>query len=200
MANNIFAAAAVAAPAKKTKKDDKQSVSVPELADAIARFNSCKEEIDNLEAQLKEAEFELHERGRKEFLSLYQKQHKNPDSFFLSASGSLRVLYVPTDKYKTIDTDRKRMLDAKYEGQGVENITTEQVEYTFNPDLLERYSEVLSELISSCDQIDDDDKAALISAKVKVSVAKGAIDRLLESPEPAEMLIDIAPVIQLKRA
>ena len=192
---NIFQTA-TAAPAKAPKRTDKTTVRVPELAGAIETFNTTKEEIDALEAKLAEAQHTIHVAGRKAFLDLYRTGRHNPDSFIIEADDGLRIMYLPTDKYKTIDADRSRYLREKYG----EAITSENTEYGFDAELLERYAEAISAAIMNAPEISEEDKPRLIVARTKFSVAKGSIDRLLDAPDPSEMLEEIQPVIQLKRA
>jgi hypothetical protein len=192
---NIFQTA-TKAPAKAPKRTDKTTVRVPELAGAIEAFNTTKEEIDALEARLAEAQHDIHTAGRKAFLDLYRTGRHNPDSFIIEASDDLHIMYLPTDKYKTIDAERSRYLREKYG----EAITSEATEYGFDAELLERYAEAISTAIMNAPEIPEEDKPRLIVAKTKYSVAKGSIDRLLDSPDPSEMLEEIQPVIQLKRA
>jgi hypothetical protein len=195
LAMNIFQVATTA-PAKVPKRAGKQTVHVPELASAIEAFNTAKEEIDALEANLAEAQHAIHVAGRKAFLDLYRSGHHNPDSFILEADNGLRVMYLPTDKYKTIDQARSHYLREKYG----EAVTTEATEYAFDAELLERYAEAISTAILNVAEIPEEDKPRLIIAKTKYSVTKGSIDRLLDAPDPNEMLEEIQPVIQLKRA
>ena len=192
---NLFITAPKA-PAKVPKGKDKTVVRVPELASAIEAFNTTKEEIDALEVRLAEAQHSIHAAGRKAFLDLYRTGRHNPDSFIIEAEDNLRVMYLPTDKYKTIDADRSQYLRAKYG----EAITSESTEYSFDAELLERYAEAISAAIMGAPEIAEEDKVRLIVAKTKYSIAKGSIDRLLDAPDPNEMLEEIQPVIQLKRA
>jgi hypothetical protein len=171
-------------------------VRVPELAGAIETFNTTKEEIDALEARLAEAQHTIHVAGRKAFLDLYRTGRHNPDSFIIEADDGLRIMYLPTDKYKTIDSERSRYLREKYG----EAITSEATEYAFDAELLERYAEAISAAIMNVAEIPEEDKPRLIVARTKFSVAKGSIDKLLDAPDPSEMLEEIQPVIQLKRA
>jgi hypothetical protein len=192
---NIFQTATVA-PVKAPKRTDKTTVRVPELAGAIETFNTTKEEIDALEAKLAEAQHTIHVAGRKAFLDLYRAGRHNPDSFIIEADDELRIMYLPTDKYKTIDAARSRYLREKYG----EAITSEATEYAFDAELLERYAEAISAAIMNVAEIPEEDKPRLIVARTKFSVAKGSIDKLLDAPDPSEMLEEIQPVIQLKRA
>ena len=192
---NLFTTAAKSSQ-KTAKKSDKIAVRLPELAQSIHAFNTTKEEIDALEMRLAEAQHDIHAAGRKAFLDLYRTGRHNPDSFIIEASDDLRVMYLPTDKYKTIDAARSQYLREKYG----DAITSEATKYAFDAELLERYAEAISAAIMNAPEIADEDKPRLIVAHTKYNVSKGSMDRLLDSPDPSEMLEEIQPVIQLKRA
>jgi hypothetical protein len=69
-----------------------------------------------------------------------------------------------------------------------------------NSELVEKYGEVLSDLIENCSEIDDRDKMKLISAVSKFSVRKGTISNLplFENHAFGEILENIKPVYQIK--
>jgi hypothetical protein len=190
---NLFTATAPAAPV--AKKGEKPTVNLPQLAKSILAYNEAREQIDALEAKKADAEATIHEAGRKAWLDMYQAQGHNPDSLYLEAGGN-RVMYIPTDKYKSIDQERAEYLKKTYG----ESFVSESTEFGFDPALIEKYGQILSDLILGSKKIDTADKGKLIIAKTKVSVAKGSIDRILTTPEPRTTLAEIAPVVSLKRA
>ena len=71
--------------------------------------------------------------------------------------------------------------------------------YKFNAELVEKYGQVLSELILNCPAIDDMDKGNLISGEKTFSVAKGSIDRLMQYDNPEQVFELINPIIALKK-
>lgn len=189
---NLFAVAPVA-PAKKST--EKVTVNVPSLAKAIQTFNDCKEQLDALEARKADAESMIHEAGRKAFLDLYRQNRKNPDSFYLAANGA-RVMYIPMDKYKSIDAERAAYLTNTLG----ESFVTATTEYSFDSVLIEKYAVEISAAIMNSKKIAEQDKPNLIVSKTKLSVAKGSIDRLLETHAPATTLAEIGVIVSLKRA
>ena len=67
--------------------------------------------------------------------------------------------------------------------------------------LVEKYADVIGELIEKCGKITQDDKEKLISAVVKYEVTKGTIADLKTkyATKPInEVLEDIKPVYQMK--
>jgi hypothetical protein len=190
---NLFTAAAPVAPSPK--KGEKPTVSLPQIAKALLTYMETKEQIDALEAKKADAEATIHDAGKKAWLEMYRAQGHNPDSIYLEGGGN-RVMYIPTDKYKSIDAERADYLRKTYG----ESFVTETTEFSFDPALLEKYQQVISDAILNSKKIDTADKGRLIVAKTKVSVAKGSIDRILTVPEPATILQELAPVVTLKRA
>jgi hypothetical protein len=103
-------------------------------------------------------------------------------------------MFVPTDKYITITADRAEELQSEYGSDIVEEETT----FSFDSDMIEKYGEVLSSLIMSCDDISDSDKERIIKASTKFSVAKGTLDKLNNYGEVSEVMEAVRPVVALK--
>jgi hypothetical protein len=64
---------------------------------------------------------------------------------------------------------------------------------------VEKYGQVLSELILNCSDIDDLDKGNLISGEKTFSVQKGSIDRLMQYDSPDAVFELINPIVALKK-
>jgi hypothetical protein len=64
--------------------------------------------------------------------------------------------------------------------------------------MIEKYGEVLSELIENSDEIEDKDKEKIIKATTSYSVAKGTISKFKEYGEVVEMMETVKPVIAIK--
>jgi len=75
----------------------------------------------------------------------------------------------------------------------------EEVIYKFNPELVEKYGAILSDLIVSSPDIEETDKANLISGERTYSVAKGSIDRLLQFSNPEQVMELINPICAIKK-
>ena len=76
--------------------------------------------------------------------------------------------------YIIINQERADFLKETYGNEIV--ITTDT--YEFDAKMVEKYGEVISDLIMNSEQIADEDKEKIIKAKVTNTVAKGTIDKL----------------------
>ena len=138
---------------KTSKSKDKSNV-VPKFESAIemAEFHAklvklatLKEQIDKLEADIKDADSYIREMGMSEFSNLVEKTGKRESSFILASEQGASVMVVVQDKYKSINEERAEYLKETYG----EEIVDEQTEFKFNGEVLERNQEVISELILS---------------------------------------------------
>jgi hypothetical protein len=199
---NLFKKAKESAPAKSAaKKDDKLRISVsnPDFFDTVekieflqTRMKEDKSEADNL------CDFVKDNIGADEWASHYQKTGKNPGSVILEAKNVdgdvAQVMYVPSDKYITITEDRANTLRDEYG----DDIVTETTEFSFDTTMVDKYGEILSDLINKSKQIAEADKEKIIKAITKYSVAKGTIDNLAKYGDVSEVMRDVKPVISLK--
>lgn len=194
-ASNLFAIAKKNAPEKKGTKKDKESVHVKGLAKSIARFDQLKELIKNSEAELEVIAGDIKQAGKEKFLELYQTRGRRPESFNLEDANQ-KVLYIVQDAYKG---DRSGMSEEKAElfEQFPEVIET-TVTYAFNPDVLNRVGDKISQIIMSSKLISDEDKRNLIVATSKTTIKKGTIEKLLEYEDPTMMFELIEPIVALK--
>ena len=64
--------------------------------------------------------------------------------------------------------------------------------------MIEKYGEILSNLIEGCDEISDEDKGKIIKAVTAFSVAKGTIDVMKNYGQVSEVMEQVKPVIALK--
>jgi hypothetical protein len=114
-------------------------------------------------------------------------------------ADTAQTMFVPSDKYITINEDRANYLVETFGETAVEEKTT----FAFDNEMVDKYGEVLSGLIESCDEISDEDKEKIIKAVTAYSVAKGTIDKLKDYSEDTDMEIvsiveEVKPVIALK--
>jgi hypothetical protein len=187
---NLFAAAKPATTTAASKKG-KEDVFVSGIADEIARYDALKAIIKNAEAEQGVIGDRLKEVGVDKFLELYELRRRNPDTFNL-ADEDKKIMFIVMDKYKKVEPEKAEMLE-NYSGL-LETITT----YKFNPELLDRTGEIVSRLIMESSELSDDEKANLIIAETKMQIQKGAIDRLLDYDNPAQIFTLIEPILALK--
>lgn len=196
---NLFAKAKEKAP-KSDKKNDKLIVSVKgkEFDDMLSKIPDLESRIDQLTAELEVARGIVKEVGMNTFNDVYVKTGGYPGSFILASESEASIMFVPTDRYIKCDENRFNDLKDIYG----DDVVTEKTEFVMNPALLEKYGEILSDLIQNCDEIAEDDKSELFQAKVNYSVSKGAIEKAFTwgKGKVAEFIRDIQPVFSMKLA
>jgi hypothetical protein len=202
---NLFAKAKKSAPAKTTKaKDEKVRVKVKD-ADFFDKIQRLQELQDNMKRDKAEADMisdEVKEIGKVEWSKVYDKTSKNPGSIMLEAKSGLdtaQMMFVPSDKYISINEDRAKYLTETFGEAAVE----EKTSFSFDSEMVDKYGEILSQLIEACDEIDEDDKEKIVKSVVSFSVAKGTIDKLKDYSQEADMEIyniveEVKPVIAVK--
>jgi len=188
---NLFAAAT---KVKETiKKTDKKVLDAPELGSKIQKYAELKQLIDSATGELKMIEGDIKTTGKELFMAEYLKYKNTPDNFKIKDSTGNSCMLIVMDKYTIVDESKAAILGS-YDGLLAENVV-----YKFNAELVEKYGQVLSELILNCPNIDDIDKGNLISGEKSYSVAKGSIDRLMQFNDPKQVFELINPIIALKK-
>jgi len=202
---NLFDKAKKSATPKTTKaKDEKVRVRVKD-ADFFEKIQTLETLQENMKRDKAQADMiadEIKEIGKVEWANVYNKTGKNPGSIMLEAKDGMdtaQTMFVPSDKYITINEDRANYLVETFGETAVEEKTT----FAFDNEMVDKYGEVLSGLIESCDEISDEDKEKIIKAVTAYSVAKGTIDKLKDYSEDTDMEIvsiveEVKPVIALK--
>lgn len=177
-----------------TKKTDKKVINAPQLEDKVRQFADLKAQIDEATAKLKMIEGDIKAEGRNQFLCEYLRESKTPDNFKLMDKTGASCLFIVMDKYTSVDETKAEIL-RQYNG-----LLTETRTYKFNPDLVDKYGAILSDLIVNCQDIAGEDKGQLISGEIAYSVTKGSIDKLLlQSATPSEIFELINPIVSLKK-
>ena len=188
---NLFAAAT---KVKETiKKTYKKVLDAPELGSKIQKYAELKQLIDSATGELKMIEGDIKATGKELFMAEYLKYKNTPDNFKIKDSTGNSCMLIVMDKYTIVDENKAAILGS-YDGLLAENVV-----YKFNAELVEKYGQVLSELILNCPNIDDIDKGNLISGEKSYSVAKGSIDRLMQFSDPKQVFELINPIIALKK-
>jgi hypothetical protein len=192
---NLFAAAKTAAPAKSAKAE-KEIVTINSIASDLERLAQVQEQIDSLSAEAKMLTESVKTESITAFVDLYEKKSKYPGSFNIEA-GRASMLFIPMDKYISLNEERANELKDKYGAEMVEENTT----YIMDSALIEQYGEEISNLIMKSKKIAEEDKARLISATTKYAVSKGTISVLSEKFGDFgidEIVSDIKPVFSMK--
>lgn len=188
---NLFATATkVKEPAKKT---DKKVIKAPLLADKVKRYAELKHQIDSATGELKMIEGDIKNVGKDLFMKEYRQQKSTPDNFKIEDETGNTCMFIVMDKYTSVDEVKAGIL-GQFEGLLAENVV-----YKFNADLVEKYGAVLSELILNCPDIEEEDKANLISGEKTFAVTKGSIDRLMQYDSPEAIFELINPIVALKK-
>jgi hypothetical protein len=199
MATNLFSKAKSTAPAKSAKKDEKVRINLndPDFFNKISLLENLQDRMKSDKAQSDMLADEIKDLSKEEWVRLYEKNGKNPGSVFVESivdGETAQVMFVPSDKYITLNPDRAEVLIEKF-GQ---DIVEEKTTFAFDNDMIEKYGEVLSNLIMNCDDISDDDKERIIKASTSYSVAKGTIDKMKSYGPVMEIMDEVKPVIALK--
>jgi hypothetical protein len=195
---NLFSKAKSVAPKTKVK-DEKVRINLND-ADFFDKVNLLEQLQDRMKSDKAQADMlsdEIKDLSKEEWVRLYEKTGKNPGSIHVESQvgdQTATVMYVPSDKYITLNADKADQLIEKFG----EDIVEEKTTFAFDNDMIEKYGEVLSNLIMSSNDISDDDKERIIKATTSYSVAKGTIDRMRVYGPVSEMMDEIRPVISLK--
>lgn len=189
---NLFATAKQ--KQEKKPKNEKVSFRNDNVSAELERLAEVQAKIDALTAEAKILTDTVKSEATEAFLNLYENGRKFPGSFNFE-SGKASMLFIPVDRYIKIDQVRSEELAEKYGNEIIEEKTT----YTMNSELVDKYGEIISDLILKSKKIDDADKAKLIAASTEYMVAKGTISSLENfNQKKAEVLEDIKPVFMMK--
>jgi hypothetical protein len=195
MATNLFKQAKPAETKAKPKKSEVE-INDFQFQTSLSRLAEVNQQIDNLNAEVVELTDIVKKRSTEEFIKIYESSKKYPGSFNI-ISGTSSLMFVPTDRYIKIDEERYNDLQTTYGEEMVEKTDT----YTMDTKLVEKYGQIISDLIINCSDIEEIDKANLISVATNYSVKKGTISTILEKFKEHSLetvFEDIRPVITLK--
>ena len=199
MAKNLFAKAKTAAPKTKAAKNEKVRIRVKEegFFNKVQKLEELNDQMKSAKAKADMISDELRDVAKSEWIKYYDQTGKNPGSVMieqLDGEDVAQLMFVPTDKYITVNEDRAEELREEYGDEIVQEDTT----FSFDSLMIEKYGEVLSRLIEECEEIDEDDKERIIKATTKFSVAKGTIDKMKEYGDVEVVMESVKPVVALK--
>ena len=196
---NLFNKAKTTDPKTAAKKDDKVRINLndPDFFTKVYKLEILQDRMKSDKAQADMLADEIKDLSKEEWVRLYEKTGKNPGSIFVESivnEQTAQVMFVPSDKYITVNADKADVLIEKY-GQ---DIIEEKTTFSFDNDMIEKYGEVLSNLIMSCDDISDSDKEKIIKASTAYSISKGTIDKMKFFGPIGEIMEEVKPVVSLK--
>lgn len=199
MAKNLFAKAKTSAPKTKAAKNEKVRIRVKEegFFNKVQKLEELNDQMKSAKAKADMISDELRDVAKSEWVKYYDQTGKNPGSVMieqLDGEDVAQLMFVPTDKYITVNEERAEQLREEYGEEIVEEDTT----FSFDSLMIEKYGEVLSRLIEDCEEIDEDDKEKIIKATTKFSVAKGTIDKMKEYGDVEVVMEAVKPVVALK--
>lgn len=201
MAGSLFSKAKKAAPAKPAKaKEQKVRIPVddPDFFEKVSKLEQLNDTMKSAKAKADLISDELKGIAKDKWVELYQDTKKNPESVMIVQENEMgdtaQFMFVPTDRYITINEERAEELKEEYGDEIVDEKTT----FSFDDLMIEKYGEILSEMIENCDEIPDKDKEKIIKATTTYTVAKGTIDKFLVYGEAAELMETVKPVVALK--
>ena len=197
---NLFAKAKSTAATKTTdKKDSKVRINVDDVTffEKIQTLESLQDRMKSDKAKADMISDEIKDLGKEKWSEMYQKTGRNPGSVMLESCVSgdtAQVMFVPSDKYISLTGEKAETLREEFGEEIVEEKTT----FAFDNDMIEKYGEILSNLIEGCDEISDEDKGKIIKAVTVFSVAKGTIDVMKNYGQVSDVMEQVKPVIALK--
>ena len=156
------------------------------------KMNEYKKEADNFKSDLKTIASDT-------YLQKYIQDGENPGSLIIEAENSegdtAQYIYVPNDRYAMIRSEKQAdFLNEKYGDIVEKNLT-----HTINPEMLEKYGELISRIIFESDEIENEDKGKIFNSVETYSIKEGTIDRLHEIGDDIEELFEnLKPVVSIK--
>jgi len=204
MASNLFKAAKAKAPVKAAGKQKTEVVIADKVFHTVLhRLATVNREMDALKSEAVVLSAEVKERGIESFAKMFKTNGKYPGSFLITATGNKSLkdanfMFIPVDKYITMDEERFDELKGVYG-----DVAEEKTVYELDSELVDKYGDIISELIEKCKKIPQDAKDRLIIPKTTYGVKKGTIEEALTIATKKKSTIsivleDIRPIYQLK--
>ncbi len=198
---NLFTKAKKSETPKKTSAKDKKVRLVVEDSNFFSKVQTLEELQETMKSAKAKADLisdELKDIAKDLWAEEYEKTKKNPESVMIvqenEKGDTASFMYVPSDKYISINEERAEELKEAYG----EDIVEEKTTFAFDSEMVEKYGEVLSMLIENCDEIKESDREKIIKAVTTYSVAKGTIDKFKQYGDVTEMIETVKPVVAIK--
>ena len=199
---NLFEIAKDSQGEKSKKADNKTIVDVvnDEFFDKVQEFETLQDRMKRDKAKADVINGELKDMGKDEWIKLYKETGKNPGTITLQAENTegdiASTMYVPSDKYITIDKTRSANLRKEYGN----DIVNEETTYVFDNKMLEKYGAVISKLILESEEIENNDKPKIIKGETSYSIKKGTIENLAKYGDVEKIFEEVKPIVSLKNA
>ncbi len=184
--------------AKKSDEKPRVTIDNSEFFDKIAELQVLNANLKRDKAKADLISDQVKELGMEAWTKMYEDQGKNPDTIMLENinedGDTAQAMFMVTDKYIKIDEARAEQLKETYG----DNIIAEATTFAFDEKMLEKYADVISELIENCDKIKTADKAKLIAAATTYTIAKGVVDKLDKYGDVGTMVQEVKPIVMMK--
>jgi hypothetical protein len=197
---SLFTKAKKTTETKTSKKEDKKiriDSNDETFFDKIKALEVLNDRMKSDKAKADMITDEVRDLATSRWVEVYQKNGKNPGSVMIEAKSGIdtaQVMFIPTDRYISINAEKAEFLIEEFGEEIVEEETT----FAFDNAMIDKYGEILSKLIEESDEITEADKEKIIKATTKFSVAKGTIDSLTKYGKVNEVMEVIKPVVMLK--
>ena len=196
MAANLFQKAKEKGVKKVAEKHEVVSLD-PSFETSLSRMNEIDQTLAALKSEREILDAEVREASKQKMIGLYNEKKSFPGTLKVLA-GNMMLQFITMDKYIKIDQERASELSERYGNQ----IISEETVYSFNPDLLEKYSQVLSDLILNSKKIEEADKARLIESTTSIGITKGTVKNLRNEDYAkfnlSSVIEDIKPIFAIK--
>lgn len=182
----------------KVKAEKHEIVEMPQFTSQLEKLANIDAKMAELQATRDLIDSEIRETSKETMISLYEKRGSFPGTLKVVA-GERSFLFITSDRYLKVDKDRYEELVKMFGPEVVD----EKTRYFFNNEILEKYQEVISDLILKSKKISDADKAKLIESETTYTIKKGLINDLATigkkfKSDVKKMVEEIRPIFNIK--
>jgi hypothetical protein len=187
----IFKLAKITEKTTSKGKEKRQGVAIEGIESDISRYDELKAIMKNAKAESDLIGGRIKEVGFQKWLELYEQNGTNPNSIDL-IDGDENIMLQVKDSYKKVEPEKRAILQENYP-----DLLETTIVYTMDTTLLDKYGEVLTNLINNSKDIEEKDKEKLVKGESTTTIKSGSVDKLLNYPNPEEVFTLIEPVMAL---
>ena len=187
----IFKLAKITEKTTPKGKEKRQGVVIEGIESDISRYDELKAIMKNAKAESDLIGGRIKEVGFQKWLELYEQNRTNPNSIDL-IDGDENIMLQVKDSYKKVEPEKRAILQENYP-----DLLETTIVYTMDTTLLDKYGEVLTNLINNSKDIEEKDKEKLVKGESTTTIKSGSVDKLLNYPNPEEVFTLIEPVMAL---